>query len=226
MSSTAPQAVKRSPTGAAISGRLRPLHVFDVAPFLCMTETKARVAIRMPRMREQNRAIDGAKAHVAKRAKDNPAVALDPQIEDDARLAYLVSACAFEADRTDGLELPLWPTGEDVISDLTVDEIAVFVYLINEVRAKLGPNPESIEDEKVEAYASMAALLGATDKPDEMLTPLRHAYLVQLYILTAVKLAEARQEIAEHARALEALSEAAAEDAAVAPTEAPPEPSP
>jgi len=210
---------ERSPLAKLIKARPRKSHVYDVAPFLCLGETKAKVAIRLPYKTEQDRALQGAHAYMVKRANATPSVLNDPEILTDAKSAFIVAECCRDPDRPD--EMPLWPSGEEVSQDLTTDEIGVLVRMVNEVRAKLGPTPETIDDEKVEAFATMAALGAGSDVPDEVLTPLPHHYVVQLAILFAVKLAKARRVIGDQAKALDATNRQLVERA---PTEEPPAP--
>ena len=212
-------ATARSKLAEQIRARPRKVHVYDVAPFMCMGETRARVAIRIPTKKEQDRALVGAHQYMVKRAGATPSVINDPEIMQDAKSAFIVAECCFEADRADGDVMPLWPTGNEVSEDLSTDEIAVLVNLVNEVRAKLGPTPHEITEEQVEAFARVCSVGAGTTKPDEVLTPLPHYFVVQLAILFAVRLAEARQTVDDQAKALDATNRALAET--VPATEAP-----
>lgn len=202
---------ERSPLAKLIKAQPRRMHEFPVEGIFALGTEVKRVAIRVATKKEQNAALDAAMAHIAKRAERAPLLASDATIVEDAKSEYIVAACCFDPSTPDMLQM--WPTGEMVHEDLTADQIGVMVRLINEVRAKFGPTPDVIDDDRVEAFATMAAVGAPSDIPEEILTPLPHPYLVQLFVLVSVKLREVRAELAAlRAPAVERVTEPEATD--------------
>ena len=180
---------ERSALGKLIKSLPRKTYEFDVDGFISMGEERRKVAIRVATKREQDIALAGAHAYVSKMATKTPSFAADSEIVDDAKSAFIVSACCL--DPANGM-LPVWPTGEVVTEDLTADQIGVLVRLINEVRSKEGPVPTELTDDRVEAFITLASENADNDAPDAFLSALTHPYLVHLYVLTALKLRQAR----------------------------------
>lgn len=192
-----PQAAQRSPLGERIHARMRDRHHerVPVQGYFALGHEVAEVAIRVATSREQDRALMGAHAYVVAKARDNEAAKRDDDLVLDAKAAHIVAEMVRDPSTPE--MLPVWPSGEMVKEDLSADQIGVLLRLCNHVRSKFGPVPESIDDSTVEAWALMAATLGGTDTPDLALAALPHTYLVQLFILTAGKLADARARIVE-----------------------------
>jgi hypothetical protein len=183
---------ERSKLGQLIKALPRKSHDFAVERMFAMGDEVQKIAIRVPRKREQDAALDSARKYVAKMLEKGEKPEDAPEFFEDAKAAAIVAVCCLDPEQD---MLPVWPTLDVVTEDLTPDQIGVLVRLINEVRAKDGPTPDLLDDERVEAFATMAGLAASTDTPDSLLTPLPHPYLVHLYILTAIKLAAARAEL-------------------------------
>jgi hypothetical protein len=186
---------ERSPVGKRIetARKERKHHEFPIDGFFAFKEEKHKVSIRVLTSREQDRALDLAHAYVQKAASTESAKR-DEDLITDAKTAAIISiACR---DPTTPDLMPIWPTLETVKEDCSSDQLGVLVRLILEVRAKFGPTPATIDDEQVEIFARMAAAAAGTDVPETVITPLPHPHLVQLYILTAIKLQQARDAAA------------------------------
>lgn len=183
----------RSPLGEAIKALPRRFYEYEVQGYFALGHDVRKVAIRVPTKREQDLALLGAAKYVEKLAEGTPALANDPDVVQDAKSAFIVAACCFDPSSPD--MMPVWPTGNVVSEDVTPDRIAVLVRFINEVRAKDGPVKIELDSDRVEAIARAAAVGADTDVPDDMLASLPHPYLVQLYIMTAVKYQAAKREL-------------------------------
>ncbi len=174
-----------------ILARPRECDEFDIAPLIGFGGKEVvKVAIRVPTSREQQNAWDDAHVRIQKRAEKVPAVAHDPDIMLDARASSIVAVACRNPAKPD--KDPAWPSASWIDEHMSADEIGALLRLVNIVRARKGPTPEEIDDERVEMFAAMAARTSGTDVADVAMASVTHTYLSQLYILTCVKLAEAR----------------------------------
>lgn len=183
---------ERSPLGKLIKAQPRKTYEFSVDKFVALGDEVYKIAIRVPRKREQDSALDSARKYVARMLDKGEKPEDAAEFFQDAKCAAIVAVCCLDPKQD---MLPVWPNIDVVCEDLTSDQIAILVRLIEEVRAKELPYSNAIDDDRVEAFAMMAAATANTDMPDEILTPLPHPHLVGLYIMTALKLQEARSEI-------------------------------
>ncbi len=173
----------------ALVSRERKLYEYDVGHLFGVEALVIKV--RVPTKREQDLALAGAHGYVSQLADKSPHLKDDQEILFDSKAAFIVAtACR---DGADPLKFPAWPTGGFVHEQMTADQIGSLLHIVNEVRSKDGPVKTELTDEQVEAFATMCAINGTSSQPETVLTPLPHYYLVQLYILTAMKLAEARR---------------------------------
>jgi hypothetical protein len=184
---------ERSKLGELIKAQPRKTYEFPVDAFAALGGEVHKVAIRVATKKEQDVALKSARAYVARMLERGEKPEDADEFFEDAKSAAIVAACCLDPEQ--GM-LPVWPNVDVVSEDLTPDRIAVLVRMVNEVRAKDGPVPIDLDDARVESFATMAAVGACTDVPDTLLTPLSHPYLVHLYVLTALKLQEARAELA------------------------------
>jgi len=180
-----------SEIAALVQKRQRRTYEHDVGPYVGLGETVAKIAIRVPTKREQDLALAGAHEYVARLAEKTPKLADDPEILFDTKAAFIVAASCRRASNPD--KMPAWPSGGWLHENLTSDQIAVLLRLVNEVREKKSPVPMRIDDTQVEAFANMIAASDGTNLPDMALAAQSHAFVVQLYILTVNKLNELRK---------------------------------
>ena len=182
-----------SPVFEAKKSAKRTLVEYDIAPLLCLGEKVAKVAIRVPTKREQDLAWQRAHSYVDRLADGRESVSKNTDVLQDALAAHIVAMACRDPARPD--KMPSFPDGAALGDVATPDEIAALLRLVLLVKAKHGPSPDTIDSERVEAFATMCAVGADGDGPDVVLAALPHAYLSQLYVLTCVKLAEARAEI-------------------------------
>jgi hypothetical protein len=184
----------RSPLGKKIHAAMakRPSQIFPVQGYFANTlgQEVAEVAIRIASSREQDTALVEAHKYVGKMAGAIESAKHDDDLIIDAKNAGIISVCVREV----GSGLPIWPSIETVKEDLGSDLMGVLVRLINEVRARIGPIPEELDDTRIEALINAAVMLAETSAPDGIVAALPHTYLTQAFILTALKVDEARQE--------------------------------
>lgn len=179
----------------AILARQRKTYEFDVGPYVGLGETVSKIAVRVPTKREQDIALVGAHEYVAQLSAKTPAVKDDPEILLDAKAAFIVAVACRRAEEPE--KMPAWPSGGWLSENLTSDQISVLLNLVNQVRAKESPTPTQISEEQIEAFIAMAALASGTELPDIALAGLPQVYVVQLFVMTAMKLAEARKQLAQ-----------------------------
>jgi hypothetical protein len=179
----------------AVKARPRPIHEHDVGRLLGLGETVNRVAIRVPTKREQDLALIGAHEYVDRLSEKVSSAKNDPEILVDAKAAFIVAeACRRAADPE---KMPTWPGGMWIHENLTSDQIATLLHIVNQVRWRESPTPLAIDDDLLEARIKFAAEAAHTDLPDMALSELSHAVLVQMFIMTASKLHELRAENAK-----------------------------
>lgn len=189
----APKKEETSPEGKVILGRTRRYEEVDIGDIVGVASLP--VKIRVPTKREQDLALVGALAYVAKISKETPSAQNSEELLNDAMGGFIIST-AFRS-MTEPEKWAVWASGEMVHSEMTSDQIGALVHLLNQVRAKQGPYPDDLNDERVEAFVTLASVASETDLPDMALAKMSHSYLVQLYILTACRLADLRKSIAE-----------------------------
>jgi hypothetical protein len=189
------EVAERSPVGKRIEAarKARPHHEFPVERYFSLGAEVAKVAIRVATSREQDMALAAAHDYVVRMAGKSDSAKSDVDLIHDAKASAIVASVVRDPTTPD--MMPVWPTVDVVKEDLSSDQLGVLLRLVNEVRARFGPVDSELDDGKVEALAGMAAALAESNLPDDLLTPLPHPTLVQLYILTAVKLRDARDDL-------------------------------
>lgn len=193
----------------AVKERPRPTTTMNVGPYVGLGETIHEVAYRVPTKREQDLAYVGALEYVAKLAAKNHAAKDNPNLLNDAMGAFIIAeGCRRAADPE---KMPTWPGGEFVIDNLTPDQIAANVRILNQVRDRESPTPTRIEMQTVDDYAERYTKLEGTDYADIELAAHEHSFLVHLYLLTLSRLGQARAERDALQRALGELQDKAAE---------------
>jgi hypothetical protein len=193
---------ERSAIGKLLAAQPRKTYEYEINGFFAFKEPVSKIAIRVPTKREQDMAMSSARTYVKKYLEKNEAPENIPEFTQDAMSAAIVATCCLDPSQE---MLPVWPTIDVVCEDLTADRIGVLVRLVNEVRAKDGPTPIEIDDDRVEAMANLAAATSGTEASGELLAPIAHTYLVHLYMLTAVKYVNAMDEIRSLTSSIDAL---------------------
>ncbi len=199
----------------------RVIECFDLSAFgffLPLEKNPPRVGVRIPTKYEQDTAYEGAKKYAATLAGSNDALKGDENITRDALGAFIAYE-TFREMREEPEGSGQWvPTGNPAFmgpkwlcEHLDVDRIAVLVNLLNEWRAKCAPSPTEIDDSTVEAYQSLCSTAA---EPEYGMVGCSREYVVQLFILSSMKLARERAAWEDERAAL------LAQVKALAPTEA------
>ncbi len=177
----------------------RAVEPFDLSAFgffLPIEKNPPRVGVRLPVKYEQDCAYEGAKKYAATLAGSNDALKGDENITRDALGAFIAYE-TFREMREEPEGSGRWvPTGNPAFmgpkwlcEHLDVDRIAVLVNLLNEWRAKCAPSPTEIDDSTVEAYQSLCSTAA---EPEYGMVGCSREYVVQLFILSSMKLARER----------------------------------
>lgn len=185
-------AIKRGAEG-------RRVECFDLAAFgffLPLEKSPPRVGVRTPTSFEQDCAYEGAKKYAAEIAGSTDALKHDDTIVRNAMGAFIAYEACREMRETEPGSGQWEPTGNPAFmgpkwltQHLDVDRISVLLNLINEVRAKCAPSPVEIDDSTVEAYQSLCSTAA---EPEYGMVGCSREYVVQLFILSSMKLARER----------------------------------
>lgn len=182
----------------AIQERKRPVHEFEVNGLVGLSKEPIRkVAIRVATKREQDLAIAGAHAYVAKLAEKTPSVASDPDVLLDAKACYILATVlrdpGTESDPNRSDKMPIFPTGEVIADKLSTEQIAALIALANQVRRIESPAAEEIGEDLVQAVVQLCSSLSDTDLPEAALARFTRVQLEQLIILLCMRLDTARK---------------------------------
>jgi hypothetical protein len=178
---------------AAMKSTTRRLYDYDLGPMIGLQTGVAK--FRVPTKREQDRAVAGAYDYAKKLTETNEKAAEDPDIISDAKSAFIV----FEASRdaSDPEKFPAFYAPSWMMDNMTADQIAVMVNIVNEVRRKESPGPGIVDDEMVEQVATLCADHASDEIPQLALSNMNREVLSHLVVLLSLKLAEARAEVPE-----------------------------
>jgi hypothetical protein len=179
----------------AIKARPRKVYRFPANDLVGLSGDKIHeVAVRVATKREQDLAVAGAHAYVAKLAEKNPRVADDPDVLLDAKSCYILATVLRDPARPD--KMPLFPTGETIAERLSTEQIAALVSVANQVRRQEAPDPDELNDETLETVLSICSAAVGTELPEAVLARFSRVKLEQLTIRMAVELEAARKALA------------------------------
>lgn len=193
------EAIRLSPLAEAISKRTRTLYEFDVSEVFKVTGN--RVKIRVVTKAEQDMALVGAHKYAAAKAADMPDAARDPDLLDDAKSAFVAFAACRDADEPD--KFPAFPAPQWMLENLTTDEVAYLVNLMNEVRTKESPSPMSISDEMIDGIAELCAANVSSEIPEKVLAAFTREYLTHVVVMMSARNAELRARVVELSQDIE-----------------------
>jgi hypothetical protein len=185
----------------AIQDRGRIVHVFDVANIFGVGGKPVhQIAMQILPSGEDNEARDFAKksrAEQSRRAgaasedarKDPDALALEVNLEALFRICLRVDK---QGKPTRGAAFPgvAW-----MRENLTTDELATLINLVDEMKIKHGRVPLEIDDEKVEAVSALLAEHVNDEIPEQYLAPFPRWWVTHFAVLVSSKLAEARKSV-------------------------------
>jgi len=181
---------RKSELARAIEARERPTMVFDVSGFMGLGGNSIRqIAIRIPTKLEQDRALAGAHKYVQELAGDIEQVKSDEEILQDTKGAFI--AFEFCRDVTNP-NYPAFPGPKWMCQHLETERIGVLINLANEARAKLGPAPETIDDERIDQIIEACTKTAGSSIPETMMATFPREVLTQLVVLLSLKVSELR----------------------------------
>lgn len=187
-----------APTPAALYGiaaeiakRVRRLHEFDVGPAFKLATNK--IKIRVATKAEQDIALVGAHRYAETKAKDAPSAAQDQDLLGDAKSAFVVFASCRDFETPE--KMPAFMAPEWMMDNLTADEIAYLLNLVNEVRTAESPAPKDLSDAVVEDLIGLCAENAGNDIPEAVLAHMSREYLTSLAVLISMKLVDARHAL-------------------------------
>ena len=185
---------RRSALALAIEARPRTMHTFPLVGFTGLGDKPiGSVGVWVNTKAEQDESVIAAHRRIADETSDAVLARTDPDLTLDAKtLEVLFRACR-DADDS---RYPAFPGTSWMREHLTTTQIGGLLNLYNEVVKRDGGIEADIGDERVEAYARLAADNAGTDIPEAVLATCGREYLTQLVVLLSVKLDDARRALA------------------------------
>jgi len=175
----------------ALKARPRVSHDFDIASILGLPGEHL-VRIRCATKTEQDLAVLAAHQYVEKRAGTLAAAKTDEDLLRDAKHACIVAAVVRRHER-DGL-MPVWPTGEVLMEEVSPDVIGALVELANMVRQREFPGFAPLSEEQTRALAHQCADAAGSEFPEQSLAVFSHGYLARLVVNLSLALRTAEAE--------------------------------
>lgn len=216
MKPTDPKAEHRSAFDRALDELEPQLHTYDISGFFGLGDKPLpKVGMRLAAKNDEDTAVQAAWAHVTKVAAGIDEVKTDADIVTDAKVVEILWRVCRDPDDP---KYPLFASPNRMREKLGTDRLACLMNLYDAVRTKEGGLLFDISDERVEAAVEIAAKASGTNLPEELFARMPRAYLIHLIVLIALKLRDAREELA--ASATPPLGEAGYRDAPL------PEPAP
>jgi hypothetical protein len=192
-----------SPLARLIAGRKRTIHQYDVAGFLNLKgEAIPKMGFIVPTKTESDDAIIEAHKKIGARTAGCDSARSDEDVGRDLKIVHILhKACIDPTPKQSGPKQPvfhdpIFPSPLWIADHLNTDEIGVLLNLLNEARRADGPEPD-FDDVTVEKFIEAAgqAKAAGTDAIAELLAACGREFVVQLFIASAIKLTEAREEI-------------------------------
>jgi hypothetical protein len=172
----------------ALARRERKVWMFDVNAIFGVGATAfTRIGMRVATKAEHDRAVLGAHAYVAERAKasqvDGKIAAEDGDILIDAKTAHILfEICRDAADP----KYPAFPGPRWIVEHLTPDEMGVLLNLYAEVIRATATIDFDLSPGRLDALAKGFAALADTDQPNELLARFTRSQVSEMLIRLSV----------------------------------------
>jgi hypothetical protein len=172
--------------------------------------TAHTIKVRIATSDEQDRAIVGAYAYVAKVSEAAPKAAEDVDLLSDTKTTFILAHTL--RDGNDPVDLPAFPSAEWVKHNLTTHQIAVLLNMYNQTVFRLQPvaKEEDLSSDAMTALALMCAQHAGTEIPDRALIRFSREIIAEFFIRLAQILADV---MTENAALLSRMDELQAENA-------------
>lgn len=205
-----------SPIAAAINARLRKVYEFDISGFFHLDGAAIpKIGVRVPNKGEQDGAILRAHADITKFTKDAETARNDEDIVRDRKLVHIIQKAFLDpapkpdpADPTNPKKAFYYPAFESpqwIVDNLTTEQIGTLINLLNAVRAKESSEPEVLDDTTVDTFHNMAVGPASSEVVGEFLAGCGREFVIQLYVVEAIRLHAARAEAGVLMAEIEAL---------------------
>jgi len=200
MNTTSNRSNSKSKFALAVEARPRRAYEFDVGGFFGLGGLPIhKIAIRVAVKSEEDVAIVSAYDYLTKAgATADSGARTDADILNDAKAIEVLFRCCQRAepgdpaknvpsDEAQGYRYSAFPGPEWMRNNLTTDQLATILNLVNEVRVKEGPLKLDIDLATVRALAQGCDALADTDTPDVLLAPCSREWLAQAFVLLAIE---------------------------------------
>lgn len=184
-----------SPLAELIAKRERKHYTFDAADFMSKSNIKGEYRMRVPTVIEQDTALLECMRTIQKVTAGTD-LANDPDMLNNRKAAHILHQICRRADR----DLPLFPSADWMIRNLTADELAVLLNTYYEVARLESPIASELSTETVEALAQLCAIHQSNDAPNLVFNQYTRETIGEIAIRFAVMLDDAKKET-ESARA-------------------------
>jgi len=182
-----------SPLAVALreSVAARRVYVHDVSGILGKTD---KIAVRAPTKGEQDAALIKARKYVRELVGDDKDAGEDADIMTDAKAAAIVQAAVrYAGDGAKPGVHPAFPSVEFVIRNLTPDQIAALLNLVNEARAQEPGGQRPITPDDVENIVEAVAKTPEPMTAHAVLATMSRESLSAALVLVCLKLDAARK---------------------------------